>query len=141
MDLPGVVDVEYGGRWVARLDRLLSAMGTATLILGAILAASATFVVATTIKLTFHARRAAVEIMRLVGATRWFVACPFMVEGAIYGFLGALFGLIFLGLLYSVLSSRLAGLLFLSPNLLMGLLVFGIFLGLLGSSISLRKMV
>jgi cell division transport system permease protein len=140
-DLPGVVDVEYGGRWLSRLDRLLSALRAATLILGAILAVSSMFVVATTIKLTFHARRAAVEIMRLVGATRWFVARPFMVEGAIYGFLGALFGLILLGLLYSVLSSRVAGLLFLSPNLLVGLLAFGTLLGLLGSSISLRRMV
>jgi cell division transport system permease protein len=140
-DLPGVVDVEYGGRWLSRLDRLLSAVGAATLILGAILGGSSVFVVATTIKLTFHARREAVEIMQLVGATRGVVARPFLVEGAVYGFLGALFGLILLVLLYSALSSRVAGLLFLSPNLLVGLLAFGTLLGLLGSSISLRKMV
>jgi len=140
-NLPGVADVEYGGRWLSRLDRLLSAVGATTLILGAILGASFVFVVATTIKLTFHARRKTVEVMRLVGATRGFVARPFLVEGSIYGFLGALFGLALLVLLHAVLSSRVAGLLFLSPNQMLGLLAFGILLGLLGSSISLRKTV
>ena len=135
----GVADVEYGQRWLSKLDRLLSAVGAATLILGIILAISSVLVVATAIKLAFQVRREAVEIMRLVGATPSFVARPFLVEGAIYGLLGTLFGLVLLGLLYSILSRRLAGLLFLSPGLLGALLACGALLGVLGSGISLRK--
>lgn len=138
-DLPGVVGVEYGRQWLSKLDRLLSTVGAVTLILGGILATCSVLVVATTIKLAFRVRREAVEIMRLVGATPGFIARPFMVEGAIYGFLGALFGSVLLALLYGVLSRRLAGLLFLSPGLLAGLLVFGTLLGGLGSAISLRE--
>ena len=114
-------------------------MGAATLILGLILAASAVLVVATTIRLAFHARREAVEIMRLVGATRGFIARPFVVEGAIYGFFGALLGSILLGVLYGVLSRRLAGLLFLPPGLWVGLLVFGTLLGGAGSALAMRR--
>ena len=138
-DFPGVTDVEYGQRWLSKLDRLLSTVGAAALILGIILATSSVLVVATSTKLAFHVRREAVEIMRLVGATPSFVARPFLVEGAIYGLLGALFGLALLVLLYGILSSRLAELLFLSPSLLGGLLACGALLGVLGSAISLRK--
>jgi len=138
-DLPGVVDIEYGRQWLSRLDRILAAVGAATLILGLILAASAVLVVATTIRLAFHARREAVEIMRLVGATPGFIARPFVVEGAIYGFFGALLGSILLGVLYGVLSRRLAGLLFLPPGLWVGLLVFGTLLGGVGSAVAMRR--
>ncbi len=138
-ELPGVVDVEYGRQWLSRLDRLLAAVGAATLILGLILAASAVLVVATTIRLAFHARREAVEIMRLVGATPGFIARPFVVEGAIYGFFGALLGSILLGVLYGVLSRRLAGLLFLPPGLWVCLLVFGTLLGGVGSAVAMRR--
>lgn len=136
---PGIVDVEYGQRWLSKLDRLLTAARAATLILGIILATSSVLVVATAIKLAFHVRRESVEIMRLVGATPGFVARPFLVEGAIYGLLGSLLGLALLGVLYSILSRRLSGLLFLPPSLLGGLLACGALLGILGSVISLRK--
>ena len=128
-ELPGVVDVEYGRQWLSRLDHLLDAVGAAALMLGLILAASAVLVVATTIRLAFHARRETVEIMRLVGATPGFIARPFVVEGAIYGFFGALLGSMLLGMLYGVLSRHLTGLLFLPPVLWVGLLAFGRGLG------------
>lgn len=137
-NLPGVVEVEYGQQWLSKLDRLLSTVGAMTLILAVILAFSSVLVVATTIKLAFHMRKESVEIMKLVGAAPGFIARPFVLEGAIYGFLGALFGLILLGLLYGVLSSRMAGVFFLPPALLVGLLILGTFLGSLGSVISLR---
>lgn len=137
--LPGVEDVEYGQQWLSKLDRLLSGVAAATAILGLILAASSVMVVATTIKLAFHARREAVEIMKLVGAPPEFIAHPFMVEGVIYGFLGALFSSVLLALLHGVLSRRLVELSFLPPGLVVGLLIFGTFLGGLGSAISLRE--
>lgn len=138
-ELPGVVDVEYGRQWLSRLDHLLDAVGAAALMLGLILAASAVLVVATTIRLAFHARRETVEIMRLVGATPGFIARPFVVEGAIYGFFGALLGSMLLGMLYGVLSRHLTGLLFLPPVLWVGLLAFGTLLGGVGSAVAMRR--
>jgi cell division transport system permease protein len=135
-ELPGVEDVEYGRAWLSRLENLISLAGAITLILGFILAISAVTVVSTTINLAFHMRREAVDIMRLVGAAPGFISQPFLVEGAIYGLLGSLFGIVLLSLLYSVLSRHLAGLSFLSAALLFGLLAFGAALGGLGSALS-----
>jgi len=140
-ELPGITDVEYGRQWLSRLDSLLSLVGAVTMILAIILAFSAILIVATTIKLAFHLRSEAVEIMRLVGAARGFVFQPFMIEGALYGFLGSVFGFLLLGLLYGLLSRRLGGLIFLSPGLLLILVVSGTAMGGLGSALSLRRAV
>ena len=87
-------------------------MGTTNvpIALGLILAVCTILIVATTIRLAFHARSEAVEIMHLVGADPGFVARPFVIEGAIYGFLGSLIGALFLGLL-DLLFQQLVGLL------------------------------
>ncbi len=138
-DLPGVMDVEYGHQWLSKLESLLATVGTVTVALGIILATSSVLVVATTIRLTFQVRKEAVEIMRLVGASSSFIARPLMVEGAVYGFLGGVLGIILLGLLYAVLSTRLTGLTFLPPGLLLALLITGILLGAVGSTIPLRE--
>lgn len=136
--LPGVIDVEYGQQWLSKLERLLSGVMATTFFLGLILACSSVLVVATTIRLAFHVRKETVEIMTLVGAPPGLVARPFILEGAIYGFLGALLGSILLALLHGLLSRRMVELLFLSPSLLVGLVLFGALLGGLGSAISLR---
>jgi cell division transport system permease protein len=136
--MPGVMDIEYGRQWLSKLDRLLSGVVATTLFLGLIVASSSVLVVATTIRLAFHARKEAVEIMTLVGATTKSIARPFVLEGAIYGFLGGLLGSILLFLLHGLLSRRLVELLFLPPSLLAGLLLFGVLLGASGSAISLR---
>jgi cell division transport system permease protein len=138
-DLPGVIDVEYGRQWLSRLDALLGLVGIATFALGLILAVCTVLVVATTIRLAFHARSEAVEIMHLVGADPGFVARPFVIEGAVYGFLGSLAGVLFLGLLFAIVSRRLPGLRFVPPPALAGLLIAGALLGGIGSLLSLRR--
>jgi cell division transport system permease protein len=137
--LSGVADVEYGRRWLSRLDNLLSAVAIVTIILGLIVATCSVLLVATTIKLAFHARREAVEIMRLVGADGWVVTAPFFVEGALYGLSGSLLGIILLGCLFLAISPRLAGLRFIPNSFLLGLVIFGTLLGAAGSLLSLRR--
>ena len=86
---PGVEKATYGeqraDRVLGYLDVIEKAMIAAVLIL---LAASA-MLIANTIRLSIFSRRREVEIMKLVGATNWFVRGPFMLEGLICGVLGA----------------------------------------------------
>ena len=64
--------------------RLLGAL------LGAFLVVAVLFIVSNTIKLTIYARRDELEVMSLVGATRFFIKAPFLIEGIIQGGAGAL---------------------------------------------------
>lgn len=69
------------------------------IVLSAVLVLASLLLVANTIRLSIYARRREVEVMRLVGATNWFIRWPFMVEGLACGFIGALaaVALLFMG--------------------------------------------
>lgn len=80
--------------------RILSATGLVklvTAILSALLVAASIALVANTIRLSIFARRREIEVMRLVGATNWFIRWPFVIEGMLVGLLG---GAAAVGLLY-----------------------------------------
>ena len=57
--------------------------------IAALLLIASLLLVANTIRLSIYARRREVEVMRLVGATNWFIRWPFMIEGVIVGVAGA----------------------------------------------------
>lgn len=87
---PIVDDVNYGG---AEADRLFEIMDTVrnvgAIIIGALIF-TAIFLISNTIRITIFSRRTEIEIMKLVGATNWFIRWPFLIEGALIGFVGAL---------------------------------------------------
>lgn len=105
------------------------------------------FIISNTIKLTVYSRRLEIFIMRSVGATRWFIRFPFMVEGLILGtFAGGIsYGLVY-GL-YAVIrrfftfssSFQLISFSYVWWQLLLGFLVGGILVGLLGSAVSMTR--
>jgi cell division transport system permease protein len=68
-------------------------------IIGVLLLAASLLLVGNTIRLSIYARRREVEVMRLVGATNWFIRWPFMVEGLACGLIGGMIavGILFLG--------------------------------------------
>jgi cell division transport system permease protein len=119
-------------------------------VMAAVLLASSLFLIMNTIRLATYARRREIEVMKLVGASNWFVRIPFMAEGLIQGAIGAgfAFGLIF-GLkvvLARFVEDRGAALwrgfyLLNSDAISIGLLVLaiGAAIGMLGSAIGLRR--
>ena len=109
------------------------------------------FIIGNTIKLTVHARRKEISIMKYVGATDSFIRWPFVIEGIIIGIVAALLSILVLGIAYSLITNAAAnsiistmGIKLLSFTdmttlLVIVYMVLGIGLGALGSSISMRK--
>ncbi len=80
-------------------EKILSATGLVKLLtlgLVTLLIIASIALIANTIRLSIFARRREVEVMKLVGATNWFIRWPFVFEGVIVGFLGGLLAILFL---------------------------------------------
>jgi cell division transport system permease protein len=80
-----VDEVRYGDLWVSRLEQYIRVFTALDILIGAIVVLSALFVISNTVRLTVMARARTIEIMRLVGATNWFIRMPFVIEGAVQG--------------------------------------------------------
>ena len=145
--LPGVAEVQYGRKWIAKLRVFVEVMKLVGITVGGLLLIATIFVISNTIKLTFYSRREELEIMRLVGATDFFIKAPFLIEGLLHGLGGALLAAGSLSLLILFLFSHLdlpLRLAVMAGSLPMGQLVggflgLGLLLGVLGSMVSLRR--
>jgi cell division transport system permease protein len=138
-----VEDVRFGRDWVRKLDHLRNITGLVGLVIGLAFAAVAVVIIGVTIRLTLLQRAREISVMRLVGATNWFIRGPFLLEGALKGLLGGLLSLLlcFAGYLLFRDSSggTFAGLVFFRPEQMLLILVFGLLLGLGGSLVSVGR--
>lgn len=115
--------------------------------LAILLMLAATALVANTIRLSLYARRREIEVMRLVGATAWFIRWPFVIEGLVVGFCGGLLAVLLLGLAKATIIDPLADsyALFAAPDtisftvLVIVLLVASMGISAVGSGITLRR--
>lgn len=106
------------------------------------------FIISNTIKLAMFARRDEIGIMKMVGATNWFIRWPFIIEGLTLGVLAGIIGFFMQWGLYSWLSSTIeqsVGILEIIPFIpiypyvLACFIISGIFIGVLGSGFTIRK--
>jgi cell division transport system permease protein len=126
---------------VTNLVTITAAALTVLLTLASIL------LIANTIRLSLYARRREVEVMKLVGATDWFIRWPFVIEGTIVGALGALLAIAVLGVTKVALLDPLANswTLIAAPRTIQFSALVGVLLGAgvlvsaLGSGLSLRR--
>jgi cell division transport system permease protein len=81
-----------------KIEQVTSALKIVLTVITALLIAASLMLVGNTIRLSIYTRRREVEVMRLVGATRWFIRWPFMIEGVVVGFLGGLIAILILWL-------------------------------------------
>jgi cell division transport system permease protein len=93
---PGVEKVTYGEKTANRILKVARVIEGLFLLAVIILLAASTLLIANTIRLSIFSRRREIEVMKLVGATNWFVRGPFMLEGLICGFVGSLFAVLLL---------------------------------------------
>jgi cell division transport system permease protein len=81
-----------------KIEQVTSALKIVLTVITALLIAASLMLVGNTIRLSIYTRRREVEVMRLVGATRWFIRWPFMIEGVVVGFMGGLVAILILWL-------------------------------------------
>jgi cell division transport system permease protein len=87
--LPGVLRVSYAKEEIAALQSRFRVLRDIAVVLAFGVMLGAIALIVNTIQLTIFARRREVAVMKLVGATNWFIRTPFMLEGLIHGVLGA----------------------------------------------------
>jgi cell division transport system permease protein len=81
-----------------QIEQVTSALKIVLTVITALLIVASLMLVGNTIRLSIYTRRREVEVMRLVGATRWFIRWPFMIEGVVVGFAGGLVAILILWL-------------------------------------------
>ena len=145
----GVDNVRWGSETAKRVLTIAKVISLVFLIAVILLVVASTLLIANTIRLSIFARRREIEVMKLVGATNWFIRGPFMLEGLVCGLVGSVLAVILLVLgktvaLPSILphigggeGSDVHSLSF-TLNAL-ALLAAGLLLGAMGSGLTLRR--
>ncbi len=146
--LPGVEDVGYTADLAQRILRVVRAIRIGGLGLVILMILATLFVISNTVRLTIIARGEEIEIMKLVGATNWFVRWPFLFEGMVLGLFGALvaglaawqaYAWAVSGFYTNISFIPIVAVYPLAWRLGLVLLGAGVVIGSLGSTLSLRR--
>ncbi|MBE8949295.1 MAG: ABC transporter permease [Quinella sp. 3Q1] len=147
-DLYGVDEVKYGQDVAANLFELTHLIRFFGLILMGLLLFATVFIISNTIRLTVFARRKEIAIMKYVGATDWFIRWPFIFEGMALGTIGGGVSALALRSFYSAMTEKIYESLAFFPMVeqypfmnyvTIALICAGIFIGILGSTVSLKR--
>jgi len=140
-----VDEVTYGRKTTNAVLRFAQAIEITFLVAVAVMLLAAILMIGNTIRLSIFARRREIEVMKLVGATTWFVRGPFMVEGFLCGLMGSLAAIILLVISKLVVVPKLdfikvQGVQALDFSLVaLLILVAGLMLGAAGSGLTVRR--
>jgi len=145
---PGVSKVIEGKRLSNRVITFAHVIDIVFAIGAMVLVLASTLLIANTIRLSIFSRRREIEVMKLVGATNWFVRAPFMIEGLLCGFAGSLLAILLLVLAKAVAlpaihyhgfadAPDVHAMAF--PLVALVLLAAGLGLGALGSGLTIRR--
>ena len=137
---------------ISKLVAVANGVRVTSIVILVLLVLISVFIISNTIKLTVHARRKEISIMKYVGATNSFIRWPFIVEGIIIGVVAGLISVLIIGSLYTLLTNKLLqssftnivqySLLTFKDMFTMIIIVYailGVGIGVIGSSISMRK--
>jgi len=150
-EIEGIEEVRYDKDFISKIISISEYIKTIGFVLILILIAISTFIINNTIKLALDSRRTEISIMKYVGATNWFIRWPFVLEGTILGFVGAMIstGIMYVlyNYTYTILTSDFYSLIavylvgvdkVLSDSMVL-FITIGSGIGALGSITSIRK--
>jgi cell division transport system permease protein len=144
--LYGVEDVSYGRQGVEVLDRLLKLVTYGGITLAVLLGITVVFIISNSVRLALYSRGQEIELMQWIGATRWFITGPFLVEGMLVAVLGTSLAVGILGGLFHALPREIVlflsgpgGLDFLPTTVIAYMIGGGGALGFAGGLVSVNK--
>ena len=150
--IPNVDDIRSSNIIIEQIIRLAKGIKIVTWVILILLIIISTAIISNTIKLTVHARRKEISIMKYVGATNSFIRAPFMIEGVIIGIMSSAISLGIVGALYNWGTIKMAqsetiqkiGVNMLQfkdlfSSILIVYIILGVGIGIIGSRISMRK--
>ncbi len=152
LQIENVDEIQASNKVVDQIIRLARGIRIVTGAILVLLIVISTAIIANTIKLTVHARRKEISIMKYVGATNSFIRWPFVIEGIVIGIVAGLLSVALIGVAYTYVANQMASSTFMQmiqwqllqfsdmfSLILTVYLVLGIGIGVVGSSISMRK--
>ena len=152
MKLDNIAKITSSDETVSTLINLAKGIRIVTGVILLLLVVISIFIIANTIKLTMHARRKEISIMKYVGATNNFIRWPFIVEGMIIGILASLISIVLVGGIYNLIAGQLISTSFIQKigMSLVGFsdmittittvyMILGMGIGVIGSMISMKK--
>lgn len=150
--LDNVKSISNSNPTVSKLEEIANGIKLVTIVLLVLLIIISIFIISNTIKLTVHARRKEISIMKYVGATNNFIRFPFIIEGIIIGVVAGAITILLLGLAYNAIMPTFAssgtainiGIEIVSfaelfNSIVVVYLILGTGIGIVGSSISMKK--
>ena len=143
----GIDQIQDERKFLSRLLAVVRDIRLLGIAIVVLLIIAAAVLIATTIRMAIFARRREIAIMKLVGATNWFIRIPFMLEGVIQGMAGAVLAMLLLVATRPLYTNLLKSFKFLNLTVTYGeivlnsawVLAFGILIGAIGSVLGLRR--
>ncbi len=137
--MSAVEEVNYGKDFIERFSFLARIFLYVDAVLGGIVILSSVFIIANTVRLTILSRRRSIEILKLVGATNFFITTPFIMEGAFQGGLASVLSLGLLAGIYVACRNILPDVQFLGTDRILLYMATCVGLGAVGSYAALRR--
>ena len=150
--LANVKEITSSNETVTTLIDLANGIKIVTGVILVLLIIISIFIIANTIKLTVHARRKEISIMKYVGATNGFIRWPFIVEGMIIGIIASAISILIIAVAYNFIAEQMVNSQFMKmvgvslvgfsdmfSSIIFTYMLLGIGIGALGSIISMRK--
>lgn len=150
--LENVKNIVSNDQTITNLAAVAKWIKIVTGVILAILIIISVFIISNTIKLTVHARRKEISIMKYVGATNGFIRTPFMIEGIIIGLMAGIISILLVGGIYNLIANKIMtsptatkigidilSFASMSSQVIIVYLILGIGIGMIGSSISMKK--
>ena len=150
--IPNYAKITSSDETVSALINIANGIRIVTGVVLILLIIISIFIIANTIKLTVHARRKEISIMKYVGATNSFIRWPFIVEGMVIGIIASIISIVIVGGAYNLISQKLVDVAFMKligmslvsfgdmlSSIIVVYMLLGIGIGVLGSVMSMRK--